>query len=135
MKKLIVLFIIILLIFSYNIKEDVTVFSYSKEEIYDNYHMNFKECDLNTNNFIEKFSYLKNYDFKILEIIPYNNFENNFLFYTNELEYIHNKLMNDYIDIMIDNSKYTTNICIKEIKINTSNIILDKFKNVIDFTY
>ena len=36
---------------------------------------------------------------------------------------------------MINDSKYTTNICIKEIKINTSNYILDELKNIVYFTY
>ena len=36
---------------------------------------------------------------------------------------------------MINDSKYTTNICIKEIKLNTSNYTLDELKNKIPFTY
>lgn len=135
MKKLILLIVIILLIFSYNNEEDIIVFSYTKEEIYDNYYINFKECDLNTNNFIEKMSYLKEYDFKILKITPYHNLNNDYLFYSNNLEYILDKFKNDYINLMINESKYTTNICIKEIKINTSNYVLDKLKNIISFTY
>lgn len=135
MKKLLILFIIILLIFSYNKKEDIEVFSYSKDEIFDNYYINFKDCNLNTNNFIEKFSYIKDSDFKILKITPYNDLNSEFLFYTDDLEYILSNFKNNYINLMMDESKYTTNICIKEIKINTSNFILDKLKNVIDFTY
>lgn len=135
MKKIILLFIIILLIFSYNKKEDIEVFSYSKDEIFDNYYINFKDCNLNTNNFIEKFSYIKDSDFKILKIMPYNDLNSEFLFYTDDLEYILSNFKNNYINLMMDDSKYTTNICIKEVKINTSNFILDKLKNVIDFTY
>ena len=135
MKKLLILFIIILLIFSYNKKEDIEVFSYSKDETFDNYYINFKDCNLNTNNFIEKFSYIKDNDFKILKITPYNDLNNEFLFYTDDLEYILSNLKNKYINLMMNESKYTTNICIKEIKINTSNFILDKLKNVVDFTY
>ena len=135
MKKLLILFIIILLIFSYNKKEDIEVFSYSKDETFDNYYINFKDCNLNTNNFIEKFSYIKDNDFKILKITPYNDLNSEFLFYTDDLEYILSNFKNNYINLMMDESKYTTNICIKEIKINTSNFILDKLKNVIDFTY
>lgn len=135
MKKLLILFIIILLIFSYNKKEDIEVFSYSKDETFDNYYINFKDCNLNTNNFIEKFSYIKDSDFKILKITPYNDLNSEFLFYTDDLEYILSNFKNNYINLMMDESKYTTNICIKEIKINTSNFILDKLKNVIDFTY
>ena len=135
MKKLLILFIIILLIFSYNKKEDIEVFSYSKEEVFDNYYINFKDCDLNTNNFVDKFSYIKDNNFKILKITPYNNLNSEFLFYTDDLEYILNDFKNKYINLMMDESKYTTNICIKEVKINTSNIVLDKFKNIINFTY
>ena len=135
MKKLLILFIIILLIFSYNKKEDIEVFSYSKDEIFDNYYINFKDCNLNTNNFIEKFSYIKDNDFKILKITPYNDLNSEFLFYTDDLEYILSNFKNNYINLMMDDSKYTTNICIKEVKINTSNFILDKLKNIIDFTY
>ena len=135
MKKLLILFIIILLIFSYNKKEDIEVFSYSKEEVFDNYYINFKDCDLNANNFVDKFSYIKESDFKILKITPYNDLNSEFLFYTDDLEYILSNFKNNYINLMMDDSKYTTNICIKEVKINTSNFILDKLKNVIDFTY
>lgn len=135
MKKILILFIIILLIFSYNKKEDIEVFSYSKDETFDNYYINFKDCNLNTNNFIEKFNYIKDSDFKILKITPYNDLNSEFLFYTDDLEYILSNFKNNYINLMMDESKYTTNICIKEIKINTSNFILDKLKNVIDFTY
>lgn len=135
MKKLLILFIIILLIFSYNKKEDIEVFSYSKDETFDNYYINFKDCNLNTNNFIVKFNYIKDSDFKILKITPYNDLNSEFLFYTDDLEYILNDFKNNYINLMMDDSKYTTNICIKEIKINTSNFMLDKLKNVIDFTY
>lgn len=135
MKKIILLFIVILLVFSYNNEEYIEVFSYSKDEIFDNYYINFKDCDLNTNNFIEKFSYIKESDFKILKITPYNDLNSEFLFYTDDLEYILSNFKNNYINLMMDESKYTTNICIKEIKINTSNFILDKLKNIIDFTY
>ena len=135
MKKIILLFIVILLVFSYNNEEYIEVFSYSKEEVFDNYYIKFKDCDLNTNNFIDKFSYLKERDFKILKITPYNDLNSEFLFYTDDLEYILSEFKNNYINLIMNESKYTTNICIKEVKINTSNFILDKLKNVIDFTY
>lgn len=135
MKKIILLFIVILIVFSYNNEESIEVFSYSKEEVFDNYYINFKDCDLNTNNFVDKFSYIKDNDFKILKITPYNDLNSEFLFYTDDLDYILSNFKNNYINLMMDESKYTTNICIKEVKINTSNFILDKLKNVIDFTY
>lgn len=135
MKKIILLFIVILFVFSYNNEEYTEVFSYSKEEVFDNYYINFKDCNLNTNNFIDKFSYLKDSDFKILKITPYNDLNSEFLFYTDDLEYILSDFKNNYINLIMNESKYTTNICIKEVKINTSNFILDKLKNIIDFTY
>lgn len=135
MKKIILLFIVILLVFSYNNEEYIEVFSYSKEEVFDNYYIKFKDCDLNTNNFIDKFSYIKDSDFKILKITPYNDLNSEFLFYTDDLEYILSDFKNNYINLIMNESKYTTNICIKEVKINTSNFILDKLKNIIDFTY
>lgn len=135
MKKIILLFIVILIVFSYNNEESIEVFSYSKEEVFDNYYINFKDCDLNTNNFVDKFSYIKDNNFKILKITPYNDLNSEFLFYTDDLEYILNDFKNKYINLMMDESKYTTNICIKGVKINTSNFILDKLKNVIAFTY
>ena len=135
MKKIILLFIVILIVFSYNNEESIEVFSYSKEEVFDNYYINFKDCDLNANNFVDKFSYIKESDFKILKITPYNDLNSEFLFYTDDLDYILSNFKNNYINLMMDESKYTTNICIKEVKINTSNFILDKLKNVIDFTY
>jgi len=137
MKKLVLLFILILLIiflFSYN-KQDVTVFSYIDSEIFDNYYIKFNDCDLNTNNFIEKLKLLKNKDFKILEIVPFNSLNETYFFYSNDLESVLDEFKNKYINLMINESKYTTNICIKEIKINTSNYILDELKNSIRFTY
>ena len=137
MKKLVLLFILILLIiflFSYN-KEDTTVFSYIDNEVFDNYYIKFNDCDLNTNNFIQKLKFLKDKDFKILEIVPINSLNEIYLFYSNDLDDILNKFKNKYINLMLNDSKYTTNICIKEIKINTSNYILDELKNIIYFTY
>ena len=83
MKKLVLLIFLILLIiflFSYN-KEDITVFSYIDSEVFDNYYIKFNDCDLNTNNFIEKLELLKNKDFKILKIIPINYLNEVYLFY------------------------------------------------------
>lgn len=135
MKKLCILLVIILFLFSNNIEKTGSVFLFAEDEVYDNYIMKFDECELNTNNFIEKLEYFYNKDFKILEIIPYHDLDNKFLFYTDDLNYIYNKIKNDYLNIMIENSSYVTNMCIKEIKINTSNYILDEYKNIINFSY
>lgn len=137
MKKLVLLFILITLIiflFSYK-KEEQLVFSYIDNEVFDNYYIKFKDCTLNTNNFIEKLNTLKYKDFKILEIIPEKDLNKTYLFYSNNLENILDEFKNKYINLMINESKYTTNICIKEIKINTSNYILDELKDIIHFTY
>lgn len=137
MKKIVLLFILITLItflFSYN-KKEVAVLSYIDSEVFDNYYIKFKDCDLNTNNFIDKLKYLKEKDFKILEIIPTNNLGETYLFYSNDLESILDEFKNKYINLIINESKYTTNICIKEIKINTSNYILDELKHFISFNY
>ena len=131
---IVILFSFVTFVFS-NTKESMPVFIHIDEEIYDNYHIEFKECILSTNNFVSVFSYFNDKDFKILEIIPYNNLNNKYLFYSNDLEYINNKFKNDYINIMLNEEKYITNICIKEVKINTSNYILNEFKNIIDFHY
>ena len=137
MKKLVLLFIFILffiILFPYN-KKEITVFSYIDSEVFDNYYVKFKDCDLNTNNFIDKLELLKYKDFKILEIVPVNTLNGTYMFYSNDLENILNEFKNKYINLMINESKYTTNICIKEIKINTSNYILNELKSVIPFTY
>ena len=85
--------------------------------------------------FIEKLNNFKYKDFKILEIIPEKTLNETFLFYSNDLEGILDKFKNKYINLMINESKYTTNICIQGIRINTSNYILDELKDIIHFTY
>ena len=135
MKKIILVFIIILLLFFYTKEKDAAVFSYIDAEVFDNYYIKFKDCDLNTNNFIKKLDYLKYKDFRILEVIPTNSLGETYKFYSNDLESILDEFKNKYINQMMSDSKYTTNICIKEIKINTSNYILDDLKNIIPFTY
>jgi hypothetical protein len=115
MKKVLLIFFILLLFFFYNKDKEVMVFSYMEDEVFDNYYIKFKDCDLNTNNFIENFSFLKNKDFKILEIIPEKTLDEKYLFYSNNLERILDEFKNKYINSMINESKYTTNICIKEI--------------------
>jgi len=134
MKKIFLLILLLLLLFSYT-EEDVAVFSYIEDEIYDNYTLIFDECDLNTNNFIHIFSFFDNKDFKILEITPYKNYDNKFLYYSNNLENIINKFKNDYIDILTLEDKYVSNICINKVKINTSNYVLNDFKSIIYFEY
>lgn len=135
MKKILLFFTVLILLFFYTKENDAAVFSYIDAEVFDNYYIEFKDCDLNTNNFINKLNYLNYKDFKILEIKPVISFGETYTFYTNDLESILDEFKNKYINKMMEESKYTSNICIKEIKINTSNYILDNLKNIIPFTY
>jgi hypothetical protein len=73
-----------------------------EDEVFDNYYIKFKDCDLNTNNFIDKFNILKNKDFKILEIIPEMTLDETYYFYSNDLEDIINEFKNKYINTMIN---------------------------------
>jgi len=125
-------------------KEEVeSVFNDSNDiEKFDNYTLTFDHCELNTGNFIEKFSYFNNKDFKIIELKPYiNNMYNNafidkkFLYYSSNLNLILEEFKNDYLDVLIDNSLYTINVCIDKVKINTSNIYINEFNKIIPFSY
>ena len=136
MKKFILLFILLLLFFSYKNTNSELVFNeINDSNIYDIYNLDFNECDLSTNNFIEKFSFFKDKDYKILEIIPYKYDNNKYLFYTNNLNNVLNEFKNKYINYIINEDKYVTNICIKNVRIYTSNYDLNEFKNIIDFCF
>ena len=107
-----------------------------------NYELEFRECDLSTDNFIEIFSHFKDKDYKILEIIPYINesYKNIFInkkfsFYSNDLELILNDFKNEYVDIMLDNELYVNNICIKKIKINTARMYINELREKINISY
>ncbi|MBQ6281930.1 MAG: hypothetical protein IJK66_00135 [Bacilli bacterium] len=134
MRKLIILCIILLIFFNYNEKTSVA-FSYIENNIYDIHKLKFENCNLNTNNFIYIFNYFKNKDFKILEIVPYVSYNSKFRFYSDDLKYILNKFKSEYLDIVVSNSKYVKNVCIKEVVIITSNYELIEFKDIIDFIY
>ncbi len=129
--------IIIIIILLINNSQKVT---YAFKETYNDYDFNnyileFKECDLSTNNFIEKLSYFNDKDYKILEIIPYRNYNIKYKFYSNNLKFILDEFKNEYIDIVIDNDTYVTNICIKNVKINTANIYILEYKEKYYFNY
>ena len=145
-KYIYILFLTIIILFitltNTQNKNAINAFSENEDNYYfDTYLLNFNECDLNTNNFKEILSYFNNRDFKILEVVPYANVYNKemtnkkFLYYTNDIDYILEDFKNKYIDKMIDNSSYVTNICIKNIKIMTSNKYINEFKNKILFSY
>lgn len=139
-KKYIYILLSILLIITIVMNNNIDVIEPTFNEIYDdynfdNYEIKFDECKLSTDNFINKFSYFNDKDFKILEITPYikesyiNLFDNKqFLFYSNNLYKILDEFKNKYLDIMGDNENYISNICIKKVKINTASTYLKEFK-------
>lgn len=124
-------------------KKEVIVDAFN--EVYNDYDfhtytLKFNECDLSTSNFIEVFSYFDNKNYKILSITPYINvsYENlfsniKFNYYSSDLRDILSDFKSEYIDTM-NNENYISNICIKSIKINTANIYIKEFKNIIPFT-
>lgn len=134
MRKLIILCIILLIFFNYK-EKTYMVFSYTENNIYDIHKLKFENCNLSTNNFISIFDYFKDKDFKILEIVPYISYNSKFRFYSDDIKYILNKFKSEYLDLIISDSKYVKNICIKEVVIITSNYELIDFKNIIDFVY
>lgn len=136
MRKLIFVLILILFIIIYSNNYDALyTFNEIDNNIFDNYVVKFNDCDLNTFNFLDKLDYLNGKDFKILEITPVNIIDKTYYFYSSDLDSILNKFKNDYINSFIENDKYTTNVCIKEMKINTSNYILNELNNYVSLTY
>lgn len=136
MKKIIFILILISFVILYTRSYDaVYTFNEIDTNVFDNYVVKFKDCNLNTNNFIDKLSILNDKDFKILEITPVNIIDKTYYFYSDDLDYILNEFKNSYINSLILNDKYTTNICIDSIKIYTSNNILNELSNYISFVY
>ncbi len=136
------LFIITLIVLNKDTKTLDTFYEVYNDYDFNIYNLEFNECDLNTDNFIDKFSYFKDKDFKILEIVPYINESNKnlfidkeFLFYSDNISDILEKFKNGYLDIMIDNSMYLTNICIMNVRIDTANTYINEFKSYINFSY
>lgn len=143
MKKYIIFIVIFFItIFIYlNNKKTEEVFYYMENTINEDY--TFKDYylffnNLNTNNFIDIFSFFKNKncEYKIIEIIPYYNslYENlfkdkRFLYYSNDLNKILNSFSNDYMNVYISNSIEVNinQINIKEVIINTSKVYMDEF--------
>lgn len=133
MKKLIFLFILLLLFLSYN-KKEIYVFNEVEDNTYKNYTLTFNNCILNTSNFISNFNFFVNKDFKILELVPDSSYDEKYLYYSSNIENIIKDFKNKYINNLIDNSKYSNEVCIKKVRINTSNYDLYEFKNRIDFS-
>lgn len=136
MRKLIFVLILISFVILYSNNYDALyTFNEIDNNIFDNYVVKFNDCDLNTFNFLDKLDYLNGKDFKILEITPVNIIDKTYYFYSSDLDSILNKFKNEYINSFIENDKYTTNVCIKEMKINTSNYILNELNNYVSLTY
>ncbi len=136
MRKLIFVLILISFVILYSNNYDALyTFNEINNNIFDNYVVKFNDCDLNTFNFLDKLDYLNGKDFKILEITPVNIIDKTYYFYSSDLDSILNKFKNEYINSFIENDKYTTNVCIKEMKINTSNYILNELNNYVSLTY
>lgn len=122
------------------------VFKYTDNSISDDYtfndfHLLFDEYNLNTNNFISTFSFFSNnnYDYKVIEIIPYINpeyadeFKNKqFLYYSNNLNDVLDNFSNDYLKIYDEYNKDSVinEINIQAVIINTADIYMKQFLNL-----
>ena len=69
MKKIIVIFILLMIVFIIN-KSETIVSVFNDNDIYDIYYLNFKDTNLNTNNFLD---YFDNINIDVLKIEPYIN--------------------------------------------------------------
>ena len=136
-KYIYIIFFTILFIFILNISKEQVLTTFNETENsynFDNYILTFKDCELNTNNFINTFSYFNDKEYTILSITPYVNdiyinllINKRFNYYSNNLEYIITNFKDEYTNII--NNEYIDKICIKEVKINTAYIYYKEFKN------
>ena len=135
MKKLFILLsFIMLLIGIYFKKEEVIgeTYDYSgNSNNFSEYNLKFRDCELNTNNFIDILN--SNYEYKILKIIPYHDMDIEFIYYSNNLSEIVNDFKNRYINKKLEESSYVDNICISNIKIRTNNNLLNELRNKVYF--
>ena len=123
---------VLFLVFSFKGDKTISVFNeYESIDDYkfDNYILTFDDCELNLSNFKDVFSYFNDLEFKILEIVPYKNDNIKYLYYSDNLDYIISNFKSKYLDGVIDKSSYITNICIKNVKINTANKYISEFRN------
>lgn len=137
-KYIYIIFFTFFLIITLNIKKEDSIYTFSEQQNdydFNNYVLKFNDCKLNTNNFINTFSYFNNKNYKILSITPYVDDIYNYLFinkkfnyYDNNLERIINNFKGEYLNT-ISNDEYIDKICIKEVKINTAYIYIREFKN------
>ena len=123
---------VLFLVFSFKGDKTISVFNeyeYIDDYKFDNYILTFDDCELNLSNFKDVFSYFNDLEFKIFEIVPYKNDNIKYLYYSDNLDYIISNFKSKYLDSVIDKSSYITNICIKNVKINTANKYISEFRN------
>lgn len=146
MKKLYIFLItiIIITIIIYPKKEKI-ISSFNEIDTNDTYKvftLTFDECNLNTDNFIKIFSFFNNREFEINKIVPYINESNQIIFNNKEFLYYEkniNKVINDfknkYINIMVNNDLYVSNVCIKNVVIKSTVGDIREFSTKYKFSY
>ena len=146
MKKLYIFLItiIIITIIIYPKKERI-ISSFNEIDTSDTYKvftLTFDECNLNTDNFIKVFSFFNNREFEINKIVPYINESNQiifnnkeFLYYEKDINKVINDFKNKYIDIMVNNDLYVSNVCIKNVVIKSTVGDIREFSTKYKFSY
>ena len=146
MKKLYIFLItiIIITIIIYPKKEKI-ISSFNEIDTSDTYKtftLTFDECNLNTDNFIKIFSFFNNREFEINKIVPYVNESNQiifnnkeFLYYEKNINKVINDFKNEYINIMVNNDLYVSNVCIKNVVIKSTVGDIREFSTKYKFNY
>ncbi len=146
MKKLYIFLItiIIITIIIYPKKERI-ISSFNEIDTSDTYKvftLTFDECNLNTDNFIKVFSFFNNREFEINKMVPYINESNQiifnnkeFLYYEKDINKVINDFKNKYIDIMVNNDLYVSNVCIKNVVIKSTVGDIREFSTKYKFSY
>ena len=146
MKKLYIFLITILIItiVIYPKKEKI-ISSFNEIDTSDTYKvftLTFDECNLNTDNFIKVFSFFNNREFEINKMVPYINESNQiifnnkeFLYYEKDINKVINDFKNKYIDIMVNNDLYVSNVCIKNVVIKSTVGDIREFSTKYKFSY
>lgn len=146
MKKLYIFLItiIIITIIIYPKKEKI-ISSFNEIDTNDTYKvftLTFDECNLNTDNFIKIFSFFNNREFEINKMVPYINESNQiifnnkeFLYYEKDINKVINDFKNKYIDIMVNNDLYVSNVCIKNVVIKSTVGDIREFSTKYKFSY
>ena len=146
MKKLyifLITIIIITIIIYPKIERIISSFNeIDTSDTYKVFTLTFDECNLNTDNFIKVFSFFYNREFEINKIVPYINESNQiifnnkeFLYYEKDINKVINDFKNKYIDIMVNNDLYVSNVCIKNIVIKSTVGDIREFSTKYKFSY